>query len=257
MLGAAVGSFLNVVIDRTVLGQEWLVGRSRCASCGHQLRWYDLIPIFSYFRLGGKCRDCDEPIPASHPVIEVITGSLFVWWYLVGSLFFRLTQEPLQAIQPLFWLAIGILLLFIFFADWQYYLIPDTAVLGMLLLVSCYRIGLVWLGVMQPIDLLWSGLGATSLVGFFAALWFLTGGRGMGLGDVKFVLPMGLLLGWPNQLLGVMMAFILGATFSLVGLLTKRLKLGQVIPFGPFLVVATCLTLVWGDALVSWYISLL
>jgi leader peptidase (prepilin peptidase)/N-methyltransferase len=88
-------------------------------------------------------------------------------------------------------------------------------------------------------------------------LWRGTAGKGFGFGDVKLILPLGLLLGWPNMLVGTFLAFILGASWSILLLLAKKVKFGQVVPFGPFLVTATFITLVWGDQLVGWYLSLL
>src|SRR5262249_53647315 len=103
IFGTMIGSFLNVVIYRTLNEESWVKGRSKCESCGKQIKWYDNVPLISYFVLGGKCRACKAPISISHPVIEFLTGTLFVWWYWGGSLFFRLTQQPLGVIQPLFW----------------------------------------------------------------------------------------------------------------------------------------------------------
>jgi leader peptidase (prepilin peptidase)/N-methyltransferase len=257
LFGTCLGSFLGVVINRTVNGGSWVTGRSRCDHCHKELKWFDMVPLFSYLWLGGKCRFCKKKISVSHPVIEFMTGTLIVWWYWIGTVFFQLTQRPFQTIQPIFWLLIGILLLFIFFTDWLYYIIPDEAVILLMIMVGSYRIALVALQAMQPVDLLYSGIGSLVVQAFFWSIWWFSKGRGMGFGDVKLVLPLGLLLGWPNMVVGVFMAFITGAIWGMYLLATQKAKFGQVVPFGPFLVIGTFVALVWGDQLVAWYLSLI
>jgi leader peptidase (prepilin peptidase)/N-methyltransferase len=257
VLGAAVGSFLNVVLYRSILGQDWVHGRSRCDNCHKQIKWYDNIPLLSYFLLRGTCRYCKEPIALSHPVVEFLTGLLFVWWYWGGSLFFQLTQAPFTALQPLFWLSVGVLLIMIFMADLLYLLIPDVAVGLLLLMTILYRVGLTLAGIMEPMDLLKAVMGMVLAVSFFGGLWLLTKGKGMGFGDVKLVGPLALLLGWPNILVGLFIAFVLGALTGLVMIALGKRKMGQVLPFGPFLVIGTVFALVVGDQLLSWYVSLI
>lgn len=105
-VGAAVGSFLNVLIYRTIRGRDWVKGRSRCEHCRKHIPWYENIPLLSYLILRGRCSGCKKPIDIIHPAIELLTGVLFVWWYMAGYLFFTLTSAPLQIIQPVF-LAFG------------------------------------------------------------------------------------------------------------------------------------------------------
>lgn len=256
-VGAMVGSFMNVVISRTVLGEDWVRGRSRCDHCRKQIAWYDNIPLLSYLLLGRRCRYCKKRISVQHPVVEFLTGSLFMWWYLAGFMFFQLSQRPLQFVQPLFWLVVGILLVVILVSDWLYMIIPDFAVAGLGLLALSYRIYLTQAGVMQPRDLwlaLVAGFGAAL---FFAALWAGTKGRGMGFGDVKYALVMGWLLGWPRTLIAVFLAFVIGGVVGATLLLTHRAHGKQAIPFGPFLILGTVLGLLWGNQVWGWYSSLL
>jgi leader peptidase (prepilin peptidase) / N-methyltransferase len=129
---------------------------------------------------------------------------------------------------------------------------------GLLLVATlAYRVALTVAGVMQVQDLSWALIGAVLSVAFFGALWWFTKGRGMGLGDVKLAAPMAFLLGWPNIIVGILVAFVSGAVVGIGLLLAGKKKFGQVIPFGPFLVWGTVITLIWGDALYYWYISLL
>lgn len=256
-LGAAVGSFVNVVLYRTVIDEGWVHGRSRCDFCKKTIRWFDNIPLLSYLILRGMCRDCQKQISLSHPVVELLVGTLFVWWYWGGSLFFQLTQSPFKAIQPIFWLAVGILLIMVFMADVLYLIIPDVVVGLLLVLTISYRLALTGFGIMQPLDLFRAVLGAVIAVGFFGGLWLITKGKGMGLGDVKLVAPLGLLLGWPNIFVGLFIAFVTGAAVGITMIALKKRSLGQVLPFGPFLIWGTMIALVYGDALSHWYLQLL
>lgn len=257
IIGAAIGSFLNVIIYRTTKGETWVKGRSYCESCKKTIAWYDNIPLLSYFLLNGKCRHCKKQLSLSHPVVEGLTGALFVWWYVAGFLFFKLTQQPFIVLQPLFWLAVGIILLLIFLVDWKYMIIPDVGVASLFVLVIFYRIFLVVAHVMQPKDLLLSLLSMAGAALFFFGLWAGTKGRGMGFGDVKLALPLGLLLGWPKVLVWIFASFMIGAAFGIFLLATKKAKLKQAVPFGPFLIVGTLISLIWGDQVFSWYVTLI
>lgn len=256
-IGTIIGSFLNVMIYRTILGESWVKGRSRCDSCRKLIAWYDLVPLFSFLWLGGKCRYCKEPIGVSHPVIEFLTGSLLVWWYWGGSFFFRLTQQPLSYVQPLFWLMVGLILVVIFFADLRYMIIPDTAVILLFVMTLLYRITLLLSGVMQPQDFFYALLAGVLCCALFFTLWFVTRGNGMGFGDVKFALPFGMLLGWPNAFVGLFLAFVIGGFVSMILLISRKKVMTQAVPFGPFLVLALTITLVYGDTLWRWYTHLM
>lgn len=257
ILGAVVGSFLNVVIMRSAEEENWVSGRSRCDTCRKPLQWYDMVPLLSFWWLGGRCRYCHAAIPLNHPVIEILTGSLFVWWYWFGFVFFTLAEQPFVVLQPVFWLLVGMILLLIFFADLWYYLIPDSAVIILTFLAVLYRGALVWYGVMQPQDLTSMVIGVFAAVGFLYALWFLTKKRGMGFGDVKLMMPLGLLLGWQSTVVCLFLAFIGGGGVGIFLLATGKRSLKQPVPFGPFLIIAALISLVWGEELFSWYLSLI
>lgn len=257
LIGLAIGSFLNVVIYRAVHGDSALRGRSYCDHCKQPIAWYDNIPLFSFVVLRSKCRHCKTAIPWEYPAVEFITGTLFVWWYVVGFTFFQLSARPLNIIQPLFWLIVGILFVVVVFTDISYMLIPDSAVAILTLASLLYRIFLVSTGVMQQGDLLISML--TALLGSIGFLLILlaTKGKGMGMGDVKLVFPLGIILGFPLFLVGMFLACVFGALVGILVLWTRKRKLTGVIPFGPFLIFGSVVALVWGDALLAWYLSLL
>ncbi|MDQ5951767.1 MAG: Prepilin leader peptidase/N-methyltransferase [Patescibacteria group bacterium] len=257
IFGAAIGSFLNVIIYRSSIGESWVNGRSHCEKCKKVIAWYDNIPLLSYFILGGKCRNCKTPLSLSHPVVESLTGILFVWWYFAGFLFFKLSQLPFIFLQPLFWLAVGIILLMIVIIDLREMIIPDTGVALLFVLVIMYRLGLTASGVMKTNDLYLSLLSMIGAGLFFFLIWFLTKGKGIGFGDVKLAFPLGLLLGWPLTIVWIFSSFIIGAVFGIGLLLSHKVKMKQAIPFGPFLVAGTLVSLIWGDQLFHWYVTLI
>jgi prepilin signal peptidase PulO-like enzyme (type II secretory pathway) len=257
IFGLIIGSFLNVVIYRTIHGESPADGRSKCPECEETIAWYDNIPVLSYILLGGKCRRCHKKISPRYPAIELLTGMLFVWWYVVGFAFFQLSQAPFTVVQPLFWLVVGILLLIIFVTDWLYQIIPDYASLSLGVLALFYRVFLSATGVMRWEDFyLAVGSGLTMMLGM-GFLWFITQGRGMGFGDVKFALVMGLLLGWPRSIVAFFLAFILGALFGVILIMLGLKEVHSKIAFGPFLVLATVIALIWGDLMLQWYVSFL
>ncbi len=255
--GASIGSFLNVLIYRSANEEDWKKGRSRCDHCKKKIAWYDNVPLFSFLILRGKCRSCKKSIAISHFVVELLTGALFVWWYWFGFFFFRLSQEPFIFLQPIFWLCVGILLLVIFIADWRYYIIPDGAVIGLLSAAVLYRLALVSSGVMRWEDFFAAAVTALAATLFFLGLWIYTKGAGMGFGDVKLIGPLCLLMGWPRALSGLFLAFFIGALVGLLLIGLGRKKLKQPIPFGPFLILGTVISLMWGDALIAWYLGLI
>lgn len=257
ILGIVFGSFLNVVIMRSIREESWVAGRSHCDECNKTIAWYDNIPLLSYLLLRGKCRHCKTAIAISHPIVEGLTGVLFVWWYVGLSLFFKLTQEPFVVLQPLFWLAVAALLIVIFFTDIMVYLIPDKAVVALMGLVLIYQAALLWAGIMQPIDFFYSFVSMLVAVGFFFSLWFFTRGKGLGFGDVKLIAPLSLLMGWPSVLVGVFSAFLVGAIVGMAFVLFGKKKMKQPIPFGPFLIIGTAIGLLWGHDIYAWYLGFL
>lgn len=257
LLGAAIGSFLNVIIYRSTTGESWVAGRSHCETCKTNIAWYDNIPLFSYFILRGKSRCCHKPLSLSHPVIEGLTGALFVWWYTVGFLFFQLTQQPFVVLQPLFWLFVGLLLLYIFVFDYRYMLIPTWAVTLLFVAVIFYRLLLAATGIMQYSDLMAAVVSMIASGLFFFALWIGTQKKGIGFGDVELIFPLALLLGWPKIMPGLFFAFVIGGMVGVYLMITKKAKLKQAVPFGPFLIIGTLLSLIWGDAIFRWYVTLI
>jgi len=247
LLGTVIGSFLNVVVYRSIHGQDWVRGRSRCEHCQKQLAWYENIPVFSYLLLRGKCSRCGTPIDFGHPLIELLTGALFLWWYLAGYFVFTLSSSPMQYVQPLFWLLAGVLAVVIFISDWRHMIIPFWAVAGLTTATLLYRVALIISGEMRGQDFWLSMVWSLALAAFFWLLWWLTKKKGFGFGDVQLAIPLGLMLGgWQRIVVAVFLAFLLGAAVGIGLLVAKRKKFGQAIAFGPFLLIGTALSLLWG-----------
>lgn len=232
IVGLFFGSFLNVVADRLWNGESIVRGRSHCEKCHKPLSWYELIPVVSFLLQNGRCRYCHTQLSWWYPFSELVTGVVFA---AVGLTFF-----PLMPLQLVLMLCITACLLVIFFADWKYGIIPFPVI------VVAFLLALFSL-VFTPDQLLLHLLSGIGSGGFFLLIFLFTKGRGMGFGDVVYAFFMGVLLGFPAILLGLYIAFIVGAVISLALVALKKKKLhGDTIPFGPFLVFGTFVLLFWG-----------
>lgn len=235
IFGSAIGSFLNVLIDR-LPNDESIMGRSRCDYCKKKLAWNDLIPIISFFLLERKCRYCKKRLSWFYPIVEFITGAMFivVWLFLPSSAGFLIRYIYLGIISTL---------IVIFFADLKYHIIPDQAqiilFLGSLFLIPLY-------GKIQTVFV--ERVFAAVLV--MAPIYFLhwlTKGKGMGFGDVKLAFIIGFMFGIKAGLLVLYFAFISGAVVGLILMLLQKKGLKSKIAFGPFLVVGILIMLFFRD----------
>lgn len=240
-LGLFVGSFLNVLSDRLPRNETVVKGRSHCEYCKKELQWYDLIPLFSFIFLKGKCRYCHKKLSFSYPISELGTGLIF----FITSLF--VLNGPIYTydivIKLIFYLFMVSSLIAIFFADLKHGIIPDKIIFPAILINLLY---LLLFNNHFLIQNFLSGLGALL---FFLLLVLVTRGRGMGLGDVKFSFLIGLFLGFPGVLIGLYLAFLTGALISIILILWRKKFLKDSIPFGPFLVLGTFIGLYFGNLL--------
>ena len=237
LLGACVGSFCNVLIYRIPKGEEFVRTPSHCMTCGHGLKWYELIPVFSWLIQGGKCRGCGVKLSAQYPVVEAVNALM---WLLTGFLFRG------------DWLTVGLycglfsLLLVLSVIEWREFIIPNgiklaILILGVIRLVTDLDNWLLYL----------IGMLSVSLV--FLLLHVLTGGNGLGMGDVKLVAAAGLLLGWSKMLLAVLVGSLVGAVIH-----SLRMKRGadRKLAFGPYLAGGIWFSALVGESLISAYLSL-
>lgn len=261
VMGLVWGSFLNVVIYRMSNGSSFAKGRSKCPKCKHPIPWYMNIPLLSFFFLKGQCAFCHKKISIQYPVIEFLTGIFFVWWFVVGFNFFKLVGNPWSFIQPVFWLSVGLVLLAILVTDLLYMIIPFGLNLTLFTLALAYRVALTGFGIMNRIDFINAILAGAGICLLLIMLQFATKKikkvDGFGLGDIYLVPSLGLLLGWPRIIPGMFLSFVLGSLVGIILIGLKKKKLSQYIPFGPFLILGTIISLVWGGAIWTWYVSLL
>jgi len=245
-LGAAVGSFLNVVIDRTVRG-EGIGGRSYCEHCRATLKTVDLVPIVSFVTLGAKCRYCKKKLSWQYPIVETLTATLFTlaFWVLVSS-------GVLVVPALLYWMLIVSVMVIVGVIDFKFSLIPTTFVYGLSLICLFY----IYFTSPSPIfiDHVIAAFGAT---GFFLLIVLVTFGRGMGQGDVVLAFLIGLVLGVKLTIFSLFLAFLIGAVVSVGLIAASRKKFGNTVPFGPFLVTGFFIALFWGEWILNNYFLVL
>ncbi len=245
ILGACIGSFLNVCIYRIPAGVSIVHPGSSCPRCQTMIPFYDNIPIFSYLVLRGKCRTCNLPIALRYPLVELLTG-LFAF---ACSLTFGAT---VQALVVFIFIATLIVVAFI---DIDHRIIPDS--------ISLPGIPIFFLASLAVPTVTWQDSAIGILAGggsLYAVAWgyqSLTGREGMGGGDIKLLAMIGAMIGWRGILFTLFAASAIG---TLVGILTmirsgKGMKLA--IPFGPFLALGAVIYLFFGNAIIVWYINLL
>lgn len=240
---------------KPLLGKKAKDDRSRCLSCGHALRWYDLLPIVSWISLRGKCRYCKKPIGWSEILLEIGLGSLFVLSFVFwpGSL-----AEPLEIAKLIVWLValVALAINFVYDARWML-LVPALN----WLLIGC---GIVFgiITVLQSPDVMsatWSLLGAVLILGgLYATLWVVSRGRWVGDGDMYIGTGLALFLGdWKLAFVALFMANVIGTLVVAPGLLSGKLARGSQVPFGPLLIAGGIFTWFIGETVVNWYQSLL
>lgn len=234
--GLAVGSFLNVLIDR--LPQEKsIVGRSHCDHCHKKLRWYDLIPVISYIMLRGRCRYCKMKLSVQYPLIEIVTGVSFAFVWSTSMI------DVFGIVPRIFLLSITASLIVIFVADLKYQIIPDSIQVILFLSILLF---FVFEG-LTPLLFFNHVVSAIAVMLPIFLIFIITKGRGIGFGDVKLAFSIGFLMGWKGGLMALYIGFILGALVGIALLIGKRKGLKSKIAFGPFLVIGTAITFLWQD----------
>ena len=247
IFGLIFGSFLNCVIYRLEEGKSFLKGRSFCPHCQHPLSFYDLIPLFSFFFLRGKCRYCQNKISLQYPLVEFFTGLLFSLIFLKFSLNFQVL---------IYNLTICCLLILIFVFDLKHYLIPDQLIFGGTFLALIYQIFKIYNFGNWNLSQIFN-LGLAILPSFFfLTIILISKEKWMGFGDFKLAIFLGLFLEFPKILVSLFISFLIGGIIGLGLVLTKKKNLKSEIPFAPFLVSGTFLTLFFGEKLIDWYLNL-
>jgi len=240
VMGLCLGSFLNVVIYRLPLGQSLLWPRSRCTKCGYELRAYDNVPVLSWVLLGGQCRQCRAPISAQYPIVEIVTGLLFVlvvWVTPVG---------PLLASR----LVLLTMLVALFGIDLEHQILPNVITLPGIV------IGLMFSLVGPPgwqDAVIGAAVGAGVLYGIAAAYYAVRREEGLGMGDVKMLAMIGAFLGWKAVLVTLVLSSFSGAAIGMALIAAQRGNMKLALPFGTFLAVGAMAAMLIGEPLIAWY----
>jgi leader peptidase (prepilin peptidase)/N-methyltransferase len=239
LIGACIGSFLNVLIYRLPLGLNVAKGFSFCPACEHRLYSKDLVPLFSWIFLRAKCRYCGAKISAQYPIVELICGAAAVLLYIF-------TTTPYEA-ALLF--VVFCALLTVTVVDFKTMEIPDS--MHIVLIVCAVAAYFVY-----P-DVGW----LSRLIGLFCIsvpmfIFAIVKEGAFGLGDVKLMGAAGLLLGWPAVLLATFIGIITGGIYAVGLLITKSKGRADHFAFGPFLSLGIFVSLLFGDYLIIWYLGL-
>lgn len=240
LLGLAIGSFLNVCIYRLPLGQSLVTPPSTCPSCRTRLRWVDNIPVVSWVMLGGKCHHCRAPISIQYPIVELVTGALFVlvtWLTPMG---------PLLAAR----LFLVVILIVLFGIDLHHQILPNTITLPGI------AIGFLFSLVAPPgwVDsLLGILLGGGVLYAIAWTYYAVRHEEGLGMGDVKMLAMIGAFLGWKAVLVTLILSSFAGALVGVGIIAFSRGSMRLALPFGTFLSLGAVAAMLAGESLVSWY----
>lgn len=245
LLGFAVGSFLNLCIDRLPLDQSIVRPQSHCPDCGKRVSAIDLVPVLNYLWLRGRCRNCGSRIPLRLPLVEAATGAVFgllTWHYGLG---------PELGVSLVF----ASFMMVIIFIDLDHQLILNVVVYPGIV------VALVLAVVRQEFGVDGDGFLVQSLIGgaiglVLLGLPYILYSKGMGLGDVKLALMIGLMLGYPLVFVGLLLAIVAGGLMAAALLILRLKRRREAIPFGPFLAVAAMVTIVFGSSIKDWYLGL-
>ncbi len=234
--GIVIGSFLNVCIYRIPKKENIVKIRSHCMACGYQLKWYDLIPLFSYIRLGGKCRKCKAKLSVQYPLIEAVNGILYVAVFYVNGV----------SVESLLYCLLTSALLALSIIDFRTYEIPfgiNLFILALGLIRVCLNYG-NWLEY---------GIGFLAVSAFLYLLYVISKGRAIGGGDIKLMAACGLFLGFKLIILAFLLGCILGSVIHLIRM--KATKADHVLAMGPYLSMGVWIALLWGEKFLNWYMG--
>ena len=238
IFGITIGSFLNVCIYRIPLHESIITAPSHCMTCGRRLKWYDLVPVFSWLFLGGKCRSCKTRISPQYPIIETLNGVLYVLICVVCGLNYR-------SLVICFMTSALVVLSVI---DWRTYEIPFG------INVFLFILGIAATA-LDPAHILSHLVGMVCVSGFLAVLYVASSGRAIGGGDIKLMFACGLILGWQKIILAFLLGCIIGSVIHLIRIKVKGA--GHVLAMGPYLSVGIFLAALWGEQWIGWYLGCL
>ena len=287
VLGLAFGSFFNVLIlrydsDKNIFSFSRISGRSHCPKCKTTLRWFELLPLFSFLIQKGKCRTCNVKLSYQYPLVETLGGMIFAGVPLFLNSFYGITNQAFFSfVAPYWyyglvgaWVFVFCIFLLITAIDFRLFIIPNelTALLVLGGLAISGFSAFIEKAMMMPFRTsfleqyilvfpafahgIWNhAMGAIVGFIFFLLLSLITRGRGIGFGDVKLAFAIGLLFGWPDIAIITMLSFIIGGLWSVGLMLVGAKKMKDRVPFAPFFVLGALLVFFFGSAIVKGYFS--
>jgi leader peptidase (prepilin peptidase)/N-methyltransferase len=242
LLGLMLGSFMNVCIYRLPRGLSPVRPRSGCPNCGHMLAWYENVPVVSYLVLRGRCRKCRVAISPMYPIIEAITGAVFLAAYLWYG------PSALLIVR----LAFAWAMIALFVIDYQHQILPNVITIpGIVIgILSNILAGPGWIA-----SIIGAAVGAGSLYAIAEIYYRVRHEEGLGMGDVKMLGMIGAFLGWKLVLLTLVISSFLGSIIGVFVLVSRKESLKYAMPFGTFLAVGALVASVVGDAILDWYLG--
>lgn len=249
--GLCFGSFINALVWRLKNKKDWVKERSQCPRCGHQLAAKDLVPALSWLYLRGRCRYCKKPISSQYPIVELTMAAVFILSYIYWP-------QPLQGGQLVLfaaWLACSIGLLALLVYDLKWMLLPNTILYPALFIAVAGK--LIYLLEFEDHKLHAAAMWALSILvasGIFWLLFMLSDGKWIGYGDVRLGWITGTLLQTPlKSALMIFLASVIGTITILPLIAAGKRRLSAKIPYGPFLIAATFVCLLFGEGIIDWY----
>ena len=242
VVGAVIGSFLNVCIYRLPLGKSIVWPASACESCGRELAWFENLPVISYVALGARCRTCRAPLSPRHPAIEILTAVMFgvaAWYY---------GPTVLLASRLVF----GCALIVLFAIDLEHHLLPNAITLPGIV------VGLAFSLVTEPgwlSSLAGAAVGGGSLWLIAEVYYRLRHEEGLGMGDVKMLAMIGAFIGWQLTIVTLMMASVAGSIVGVIVIASRKGDMKYALPFGTFLAMGAALAATVGPDLLGWYLG--
>ncbi|MHC2994420.1 MAG: prepilin peptidase [Candidatus Atribacteria bacterium] len=243
ILGLIVGSFSNVCIYRIPINESIIYPASHCPKCRSSIKPIDNIPLLSYILLKGRCRNCGSRIPIQYPVVEFLTGIIYILMFLIYGL----------TLQSLIYIILASAVIIIAFIDLNEQIVPDIISLpgiGAGLILSFF---VPYISFINSVLGVLVGGGIILIIGLVGSVIFKK--EAIGGGDVKLAAMIGAFLGWRYIIISLFLGFFLGALAGILLVLSKIKSREDMIPFGPFIALGSIITILWGEKIISWYLG--
>lgn len=243
ILGLIVGSFSNVCIYRIPRNESIVYPASHCPKCHSKIKPVDNIPLLSYILLKGRCRNCKSKISIQYPIVELLTGLIYLIIYLTYGL----------SVQTLVYIILSSALIIIAFIDLNEQIVPDVISLPGIVIGFILSFFVPYISFINSALGVVVGGGIILVIGMAGSVIFKK--EAMGGGDVKLAAMIGAFLGWRYIIISLFLGFFLGAVAGIILILSKIKSREDVVPFGPFIVLGSFITLLWGEQIISWYVG--